>query len=261
MRKGLFIILAALATTLCTAAARADTLDNILAAKKLRVAVLQDYPPYGFAGPDMQSIGLDIDIANDFARRLGVKVELTPVTGANRIPYLQTHKVDLIIGCLGKNKERAKVIDFSVPYALEFNGLYGPPEIKVGKAAELVGRTISVTRGSTEDLSLTAIAPAGAVIKRFDDNNGTLSAFLSGQVDLVVTGSNTAIAVMNKKPARRPELKFRIEDEPVFVGVNKEEPRLLKKVNDLIGELHADGSLAKMGVKWLGTPIPADLHE
>ena len=49
-----------------------------------------------------------------------------PVTSANRIPYLQTNKVDLVISSLGKNAERETVIDFSNAYAPFFNGVFAP---------------------------------------------------------------------------------------------------------------------------------------
>jgi len=261
MRKGLIIIFAALATTLCSVAARADTLDDIKAAKKLRVAVMQDYPPFGFAGPDMQYMGIDIDVANELARRLGVKVELTPVTGANRIPYLQTKKVDLIIACLGKNAERAKVIDFSAPYAAEYEGIFGTSELKVSKPADLAGHSISVSRGATEDLQLTNLAPAGADIRRFEDNNGTLSAFTSGQVDMVATGNTAIMTLMKKNPARKAVLKFKMFDEPAYVGVNKGEARLMQTVNDIIAKLRADGTLNTLSLKWLEAPLSPDLHD
>lgn len=68
-------------------------------------------------GTDLKPVGYDIDVANLIAKGLGVKAELVPVTSANRIPYLQTKKVDLVISSLGKNPDREKVIDFSVAYA------------------------------------------------------------------------------------------------------------------------------------------------
>ena len=88
-------------------------LDDITARKQINVAIPTDFPPYGFVGTDLKPQGLDIDMAHYIAARLGVKVELVPVTSANRIPYLQTKKADLVISTLGKNAEREKVIDFT----------------------------------------------------------------------------------------------------------------------------------------------------
>ena len=70
-------------------AAHADALDNITKAGVLKVAVPEDYPPFGSVGPDMKPQGYDIDIAALLAKSMSVKLELVPVNSANRIPYLR----------------------------------------------------------------------------------------------------------------------------------------------------------------------------
>ena len=90
-----------------------------------------------------------------------MKVEIIPVTSANRIPYLQTKKADLVISSLGKNPEREKVIDFSIAYAPFFSGVFGTKAIAVASAADLAGKTIGATRGAIEEQELTNIGAAG----------------------------------------------------------------------------------------------------
>lgn len=238
-------------------AARADTLSDIEKAKVIKVAVPQDFAPFGSAGLDLKPQGYDIDMAKYIADTLGVKLELVPVTSANRIPYLQTKKVDLVISSLGKNAEREKVIDFSEPYAPFFSGVYGLPGVKVADAAALADKTVGATRGSIEEQELTKIAPASATIKRYEDNNATISAFISGQVDFIATGNTVAAAIAEKSPARKPELLFIIKNSPCYVGLNKEEPALLSTVNGIIGKAKADGTLARLSDKWLKAPLPA----
>jgi polar amino acid transport system substrate-binding protein len=188
-----------------------------------------------------------------------VKTELVPVTSANRIPYLQTNKVDLVISSLGKNAEREAVIDFTAAYAPFFNGVFAPQDVAVAKAEDLSGKSIGVTRGAVEDLELTKIAPADAVIKRYEDNNGTISAFLSGQVDVVATGNVVAAAILARNPPKRPEMKFLIKNSPCYIGLSKEQPALLERVNGIIAAAKTDGTLAAISQKWLGADLPADL--
>ncbi len=239
--------------------AKADALASIEANKVIRIAVPQDFPPFGSVGADMQPKGYDVDVAKLIADKLGVKLELVPVTSANRIPYLQTNKVDLVISSLGKNPDREKVIDFSVPYAPFYNGVFGPADVAVKDAAGLSGKTIGVTRGAVEDLELTKIAPADATLKRYEDNNGTISAFLSGQVDLIATGNVVAAAILERNPPKKPEIKFLIKNSPCYIGLNKNEPALLAKVDSIITAAKADGTLNGISEKWLGTKLPADL--
>lgn len=260
MRRTALLAIASLALGLgFSAPSMADAVSDITSRGTLRVAVPQDFPPFGSVGTDMQPMGYDIDMAKLIADKMGVKVELVPVTSANRIPYLQTNKVDLVISSLGKNPDREKVIDFSTPYAPFFNGVFGPADAAVSKAEDLAGKTIGVTRGAIEDLELTKIAPSDTTIKRYEDNNGTISAFLSGQVELVATGNVVAAAILAKNPPKKPEVKFLIKNSPCYVGLNKNEPGLMEKVNAIIADAKKDGSLNAISEKWLGQPLPADL--
>lgn len=246
-------------TALASGFVHADALDDVLKNKTLRVAVPQDFPPFGSVGVDLKPVGYDIDVAKLIANQLGVVVEIVPVTSANRIPYLSTKKVDLVISSLGKNAEREKVIDFSDAYAPFFNGVFGLSSQKVSKVEDLAGKTVGVTRGAIEDLELTKIAPAGVTIKRFEDNNTTISAFLAGQVPLVATGNIVAASIAEKQPNKKPEVKFLIKNSPCHIGVNKNEARLLERVNLIIAQAKKDGSLNRIADKWLKAPLPADL--
>lgn len=239
--------------------AQADTLADITKAGVLRVAVPQDFPPFGSIGADMAPQGLDIDVAALMARKMGVKLQLVPVSSTNRVPYLQTRKVDLIISSLGKNPEREKVLDFSEAYAPFYNGVFGPADMPVKSAADLAGKTVGVTRGAVEDLELSKIAPANATIKRYEDNNATISAFLSGQVQLIATGNVVASALIAKHPPKTPETKFLIKNSPCFIGMNKDEPALQAKVNAILAEARKDGALNSLSIKWLLRPLPAQL--
>lgn len=239
--------------------AQADVLADAVKRGTLRVAVPQDFPPFGTVGPDLKPRGYDIDVANLIGRELGLKVELIPVSSTNRIPYLTTGKADLVISSLGKNPDREKVIDFSVAYAPFFNGVFGPADVAIKAAADTAGKTVGVTRGSVEDLEFSKIAPASVNIKRFEDNNATISAYLSGQVQLIATGNVVAAAVNERTKIRRLDTKFLIKNSPCYVGVNKGEAAMLAKVNEIIGKLKANGELNQVSQRWLQAPLPAGL--
>ncbi|CAI8977672.1 transporter substrate-binding domain-containing protein [Pseudomonas sp. YuFO8] len=244
---------------LSQAPAHADALEDVVQRGVLKVAVPQDFPPFGSVGPDMKPRGLDIDTAKLLAEQLKVKLELTPVNSTNRIPFLTTGKVDLVISSLGKNPEREKVIDFSRAYAPFYLAVFGPPDADIKSLDDLKGKTISVTRGAIEDIELTKVAPEGVTIKRFEDNNSTIAAYLAGQVDLIASGNVVMVAISEKSPKRVPALKVKLKDSPVYVGVNKNEPALLDKVNQILVTAKSDGALEKNALTWLKEPLPADL--
>ena len=243
------------AASLAVSVVHAQTaLDDIMKAKVVRIAIPTDFPPYGSVGVDLKPQGLDIDMANYIGTQLGVKVELLPVTTANRIAYLQTKKADLVVSTLGKNPEREKVIDFSIAYSPFFIGVFGPKSIALKTPAELAGKSIAVTRGSVDDAELTKVAPPTAELRRFEDNNTTISAFVAGQTQLVATSAQVAAAMMGRNPQLGSEVKFVLKDSPNFVGVGKGEEKLRGKMNELLAGAKKSGDLDRLAVKWLGRP-------
>jgi polar amino acid transport system substrate-binding protein len=235
--------------------AQAQTaLDDVMKAKTIKIAIPTDFPPYGFVGTDLQPQGLDVDTAKLIGSKLGVKVELVPVTSANRIPYLQTRKADLVISTLGKNAERLAVIDFTAAYSPFFQAVFAPKSLTVASFADLAGKTIGVTRGAIEDQELTKLAPATADVKRFEDNNATVSAFVSGQTQLIATGASVAGNMMARNPQLGAEYKLLLKDSPNFIGVAKGEDALRLKVNEIIIAAKKSGEIDALAKKWLGRP-------
>ncbi|MDE1514197.1 MULTISPECIES: transporter substrate-binding domain-containing protein [Vibrio] len=244
---------------LSSAMVQADQLQSIQQKGVLKVAVPQDFPPFGSVGRDLKPQGYDIDMADYLAQKLDVKLELVSVSSANRIPYLQTGKVDLVISSMGKNAEREKVIDFSAAYAPFYLGVFGSSDQAVASASDLTGKAIGVTRGSVEDLQLSAIVPSDTIIKRFEDNNATLSAFLSGQIQLIATGNLVVAEIATRYPNKAPQTKFLLKNSPCYVGVMKGEEALLNEVNRLIREAKQEGVLEQLSQKWLKASFPIDL--
>ncbi|WP_029003649.1 transporter substrate-binding domain-containing protein [Azorhizobium doebereinerae] len=234
-------------------AARAeDALDAIMARKVIRIAIPTDYPPYGFVGPDLKPQGLDISMAELIGQKMGVKVDLVPVSSANRIPYLQTGKVDLVISTLGKNAEREKVLDFSYAYAPFYQAVFGGKGVAVKGPGDMVGHSVAVTRGAMEDQELEKVTPQGVIVKRYEDNAATAAAYVAGQTELVAISSAAAGTIMMKNPATNTEFKFLIKESPCFIGLSKGEEKLKAKVNDIILAAKKDGTIDAMSKKWLG---------
>lgn len=257
-RSGLRVA-GALALLGLASGASADQLADIRKAGVLRVGVPQDFAPFGSVGPDLKPRGYDIDVATILAKGLNVSLELVPVASANRLPYLQTGKIDLIVSSLGKNAEREKIIDFSVPYAPFYSAVFGVKDMGVRSAADLAGHSVGVTRGSIEDLELTKMLPAGVNIKRYEDNATTITAFLTGQTELVATGNTVAATIAERSPRRKPVQKFVIKDSPCYVGLNKNEAALLKQVNKILTTYRSNGYLDRLSQQWFKSPLPASM--
>lgn len=236
-----------------------STLSKIMERGTVRVAVPDDFPPFGAVNATMQLQGYDVDVANEIAEGLGVELELVPVVGNYRIPFLQTDRADMVISSLGKNADREVIIDFSEPYAPFFSGVYGGPNVQVSSLEALNGQSIGVSQGSLEDLEISKLPPGTVDIKRFASNSLTASALVSGQVELIATGNVVAAKLIRDNPDRQIESKFIMKDPPCYIGVRKGDTELVEKINEIIADLKQTGRLNEISMQWFGEPLPANL--
>ena len=252
------VIAALMAGALSIAPAMAGDLQQIIASGKIRIGVPVDVPPFGSNDANNKPVGLDVDMATNIAKALGVKLELHQITGANRVPYLVTDKLDLVIAAMGATPKRALQVDFSSPYAALSIGVFGPDSIHVTKPEDLTTQTIAVARGTTQDLLLTKLAPH-AHIQRYDDDATAAAAFTSGQAQLLATADVVAKALMDKNHNLQLMPKFIMQFSPCYIAVQEGKPELLHWLNTYISLGWLDGSLSALSEKWIGTklaPLP-----
>ncbi len=241
--------------------ATADTLEDVKASGELKVGVFSDFPPFSSASADMSLKGYDIDVADFLAASMGVKMVPVSVTGQNRIPYLKDGRVDLLMS-VGYSDERAEVIDYAAAYAPYYIAVIGPAAMDISGPADLAGKSVSVNRGTLEDTSLTEAAPDNVDIKRFDNYNSVIQAFISGQTDLMVVGNDVGAGVLAKQEAIQPEQKFQLLTSPSHIAVGKGETTLQQAIDSAIATMLEDGKLNESSESWLNTPLnPENLKD
>jgi polar amino acid transport system substrate-binding protein len=258
MKKLFAIAMAAASLLLATPDARADKFADIVKNGVVRIGVPVDVPPFGSMNAKREAEGFDVDLANMVAKALGVKLEIQQITGANRIPFLLTDKLDIVISVMGLTPERAKQIMFTGPYASLFLGVYGPKSANVKSAADLGSLKVSAPRGTTQELALTAMAPR-ANIMRTEDDATSAAAYLSGQADLFATANIVAVDLAAKNPNKEFDLKFVIRTSPAHMGVRMGEHNLARWLDSFIFFNKMNGELEKLHQKWLGgsmQPMP-----
>ena len=241
---------------LAPVSALADQLQDILSRGSITIGVPENFPPFGSVGANFEHEGYDVDVARMIAEDLGVELELKPITSKQRIPFLTSGKVDLVVSSMGANPSRAKSIWFSNAYAPFFSAAFAGPDVKVSSPADLVGLKVGVTGGTIEDLELSRNLPDGAELIRFGDNAATISAFLAGQVQVLVTGNTVAAKVGKDNPDLKLETKFIVRQSPAFIGVRQGEMNMLQWVNVFVLHKRLGGQLNELSLKWLGQKLP-----
>ena len=141
-----------LLVVLAAVPAAAQTVDEIIKRGKVIIGVNTTTPIFGLAGKDGVPEGYDPDVARLVGKYLGVQVEFVPVTGANRLPFLLTNRVDMVIALFGITPERAQQIWFSIPYASEAAVLVAPGKRAIKTIDDLAGLKVGVPKGAMQDL-------------------------------------------------------------------------------------------------------------
>jgi polar amino acid transport system substrate-binding protein len=280
MNRTLWKLLAAAVCAIGIAApAVADVLADILQKGVVRVAVFQDLTPFSSQNASRELEGFDIDLANPFssqnasrelegldidlanlmAKGLGVKLEIVPVTAANRIPTLLTDKADVIIALMSVTPERAKQIMFTAPYVNTSLAIYGPKSAVVKSAADLGKFRLAAARGTTEELIVSALN-SSANIMRTEDNATATAAYLSGQAQLLAANSLIVLELAKKIPKKEFDLKLTLRRAPGHMGVKMGEHNLRVWIDSFVFVNTLNGELDKLHRKWLNQsmePLPA----
>ena len=233
-------------------------LADIKASGTLRVGIDLGAPFYGFVDDKMQPTGSDVDAARLLAKDLGLKLEIVNTTNSARIPNLLSNKVDLIISSLSITPERAKVVDFSIPYGAIQAAVGAPKSLKITGVADLAGKTVAVTRGGPQDKMISERAPQAKVV-RFDDEAASITAAATGQTDIVAITPPIIAAIVKRSPAREFEVKFILHSYQLAVAMRKDQPQLMAAVNGWIKTNLANGKLNEIHLKYAGVPIPDEI--
>lgn len=257
-------ILASLAAVLClgvSAAASADTLDQIKQRKKILVAVDIGAPPYGMLDTQARQSGSDVETARLLAKDLGVELEILPVTGPNRVPFLLTKKADVVLASFSVTDERKKVIDFSEPYGVIPVVVGGPAKAQLKQFSDLSGKTIAVTRGTTSDQELSRGAKeiSGVNIVRYEDDATTNTAVSTGQQDYLAAAISVIPAVKKTNPSRDLETKFVMKTFPYAIGLRKGDTALKNWLDAWVRTNLKNGRINTIYKTYFGISLPEDM--
>ncbi|KOS54660.1 ABC transporter substrate-binding protein [Rhodococcus rhodochrous KG-21] len=233
-----------------------SVLSKVLTSRKLTVGVFSDAPPYGVLNSAGVYEGFDIDKAEALAQSLGAEIEYVSTTNANRIPLLESGKVDVVIAALTNLDERAQVVAMSRPYASEGQVVLVPKGSTIASYDDLAGRRVAATRGSV---------PATVLESRFPDANANLfeavadsvQALRSGKVDALMESNSVAAGILKDSGDT-----FEIVDAPelspsvVSFGVKMGDQVWLNYLDNFLLNYNISDAANDSYNKWLGTDVP-----
>jgi len=233
--------------------ALADTLADVKAKGVMVFGVRDSIHGFGYIDEKSRElIGYDVDFCKAIARKLGVKAEFKPLTGATRIPQLLSGNVDLVAATMTKTAERAKQIDFSYTYFLT-GQKFITRKGTVKTLADLEGKKIGTAKGTTSEQNVKKALPS-ATVQAFDEHAPSFLALQQGKVFAITTDESILANILSKAPDKdKYEIpNIRISDEPYGLGLRKGDTNLLKFVNATLLEMEKSGEAKQIFDKWFG---------
>jgi ABC-type amino acid transport substrate-binding protein len=246
----LALLLAALVSFIGIAEAQ-TTLETVKKRGKLVAGVKTDFPPFGYVDASGKNLGFDVDVAHLFAKALfndDNQVELVAVTSGNRIPFLQSGKIDIIIATVTITDERRQVVEFSEPYFLSGSLLLVPKASAVKGLDDLAGKTVAVVQGAIQDKDVEQLQPKANRIK-FGKVSEAVLALKGGRAD-AYAHDDILVLTLVKENADLKAVGKPFMPRPYGIAVRKGEAEFIKWVNAELAKMKKDGAYDRLWKKY-----------
>ncbi len=228
-----------------------DGLKKIISSGRIVIGTSADYPPYEFypmKDKDNELVGLDIDIANIIADKLGVKMVIKNMIFHKLFSALESGDVDILIAGLNPTFSRTKIADFSNIYykALQNLVIRKKDKTNIAYLKDLRGKIVGTQKGSIQsEMAPTQIS--GAKFMYFDTIHELIANLKKGIVDAVILEEPVAksYVLRNKDLISLECLSASSDESPVgsAIAVKKGNVRLLKKINEIILKLKSGNKI------------------
>lgn len=244
MKKLLFSFLAIFAAVFLmdqanVCAAETDALAKIKKRGYVRVGVFSDKPPFGYVDKEGKNQGYDIYFAKRIAKDLlgdESKVKFELVEAASRVEVLVSDKVDITLANFTKTPERARVVDFALPYMKVSLGVVSPNGAVIKSVDELKGKKLIVNKGTTADAYFTKNHPDIKLVK-YDQNTETFAALVDKRGAALAHDNALLFAWAKENPGFTVGIEALGEIDVIAPAVKKRNKALLEWLNNEIIEL------------------------
>lgn len=239
----------------------ANALESIKQKGSVTIGVFGDKPPFGYVDEKGQNAGFDVYIAKQIAKDLlgsEDKVRFVLVEAANRIEFLKSNKVDIMMANFTQTQERAQQVDFARPYMKVALGVVSKDGV-ITDVSQLKDKTLIVNKGTTADFYFSKNHPEIKLLK-FEQNTETFAALQDGRGDALAHDNTLLFAWAKDNPSFAVGIKELGETDVIAPAVKKGNTELLEWLNEEMVQLQKDKFLLQAYQETLA-PIYGDLIE
>ena len=245
--KKLFAVLLAAIMLLAMVACGNDTPDPTPTpdeTKTLYMATEGTFPPYEYYDGD-KLVGIDVDVANAIAEKLGMKLEVVDIAFDSIVSGVQAGKYDMGMAGMTVNEERLEKVNFSDSYATGIQVVIVKEGGKVKSLDDMAADGVVIgTQSGTTGFLFASDDFGDEKVKGFAKTTDAVEALKNGQVDCVMLDNEPAKALVAANPdAGLSILDTAYANEDYAIAINKQNTDLLNQINAALAELKADGTL------------------
>ena len=225
---------------------------------KIVIGLDDNFPPMGFRDDNGELVGFDIDLAKEAGKRLGIPVEFKPIDWDSKEAALKSKQVDMLWNGLTITEDRGKQIAFSKPYLNNAQILVVRADSPITDRAGLAGKTIGTQEGSSSVEALDKQADFKNSLQDVKKYGDFVAAFMDlevGRIDGLLVDSVVGRYYMSKKPGKFKVIDDKMGDEQYGVGMRQEDTLLQEKLNGVLKDMSADGTMTKLSQKWFNEDI------
>lgn len=226
----------AAATDIASDAEGFRTLDQIKESGTVIIGVFSDKAPFGYVDDAGEYQGYDVEFANRLVTDLGTQVEWVATDPANRVPFLESNKVDIILANFTVTDERAEKVDFSLPYMKVQLGVVSPDSALVKSVDDLAGKTLIVVKGTTAETFFEQEYP-DVELQKYDQYADAYNALLDGRGDAFSTDNTEVLAWAKENPGFTVGIDALGNEDTIAAAVAKGNDTLLGFIDDEIKAL------------------------
>lgn len=254
MKKFLAVLLAALMICIsfvaCSSEKKSDdTNTDTDTQETLTMATNAEFPPYEYKEGD-KVVGIDAEVAQAIADKLGMKLEIVDTKFDAIIPGVQSGKYDMGMAGMTVTPEREQSVAFSDSYATGIQSIIVKQGSAIKSVDDLSEKTkIGVQLGTTGDIYAKDDFGDEAV-QEYDKGADAVQALIAGKIDCVIIDNEPAKSFVAANEGLEI-LKTSYAEEDYAICFKKDNTELQKKVNDALKELIADGTLQKIVNKYI----------
>ncbi|EPD78271.1 MULTISPECIES: transporter substrate-binding domain-containing protein [Atopobiaceae] len=212
---------------------RFRSVDDIKTSGAVNIGYFSDKAPFGYVDKDGNPAGYDVVFGNRLAQDLGVEARYVSTDGLNRVPFLQSNKVDIMLANFTVTDERAEKVDFSLPYMKIKLGIVSPEAAVIRSVDELEGKKLIVSKGTTAETYFEKQHPNVQLVK-FDSYADAYNALLDGRGDAFSTDNTEVLAWVKSNPGFVVGVDDLGNADTIAAAVHKGNTTLLEFINNEI---------------------------